>query len=97
MAEIGDITGAALALGDDEIIARQRRPVQTQDLDGRRRPGLGLVLPVIIDQRTHTAPFAARDKNIANAQRTALNEHGSSSAPQRRGKSLSPETRRALG
>ena len=31
---------------------------------------------MIVDQRAHPAPFAAGDKNVADAQRAALDEHG---------------------
>ena len=65
----------ALVLGDDEIVARQRRAVEAEYLDRGRRAGLDLILPVVIDERTHPAPFAAGDKDVANAQRAALDEY----------------------
>ena len=76
LAEIGDVARPALVLGNDEIVARERGPVEAQHLDRRRRTRLAQVLPAIVDQRAHPAPLAAGNKDVADLQRAALDQHG---------------------
>src|SRR4051812_9511806 len=73
--EIGDLAGAAFVLDHDKIVAGKRQTVQAQHLDRGRRPGRTQVLAALVDKRTHPAPFAAGDENIADAQGAALDQH----------------------
>ena len=53
-----------------------RRAVEAEHFDRHRRRRFGDVLAVIVDQRAHLAPFAARDENIADAQCAATHQNG---------------------
>jgi hypothetical protein len=76
MPEIGDVARAAFVLCNDEIVARERCSIEPQHLDRGRRTRLEDVLPAIIEQCAHPSPFAACNKDIADPQSPALNEHG---------------------
>src|SRR5581483_11200976 len=74
LAVIGDVARLRLVLRDDEIVAGQRRPVQAQHLDWRRWARFLDLLPAIVDEGAHAAPFAAGDEDVAELQRAALDE-----------------------
>src|SRR5207249_11197937 len=76
LTKVDDVASAALVLCDRKIVARQWRPFEAEHLDWCRRPPLSLALASIIDESSHAAPLAAGDKDVADPQRTALNEHG---------------------
>ena len=76
LTEVGDVARAALVLCNYEIVARERCSVEPQHLDRTRRTRLEDVLPAIVEQCAHASPFAARDKDVADPQRAALDEHG---------------------
>ena len=48
------------------------RPSTSTGVEGPARD----VLPAIIEQRAHPSPFAACNKDVADVQRAALDEHG---------------------
>src|SRR5581483_3855144 len=75
LAEFGDLARPRLVLDDDEIVAGERQAVEAEHLDRDRRAGLVLVLAALVDERAHPAPFAAGDEDVANIERTALDEN----------------------
>ena len=76
LAIFGDVARLAFVLGDDEIVARHRRAVETQHLDRHGRAGFVRCSAAIVDQRAHPAPFAAGDEDVADLERAALDQHG---------------------
>src|SRR5690606_6431184 len=53
-----------------------RRTAQAQNLDGHGRTRRLNILAAIIDERADTAPFGARDDDVADMKRAALDENG---------------------
>ena len=74
--ELGDLPRPALVLDHHDLIARQGRAAEPENLDGHRRPcGLGGSAVVAV-HRPHPAPLRTGDDDIANAERAALDQHG---------------------
>ena len=54
LTEGGDFAGARLGIDDQEVVARQRRAVEAENLDRSRRTGLLHLLRAIVDSGTLT-------------------------------------------
>ena len=77
LAVIGDVARAALVLGDDEIVARERRAVEAQHLDRHRRAGLALMVWPRSSTSARTRPHSLpATKMSPTLQRAALDQHG---------------------
>ena len=74
------LTSAGLALDDRELVARFRRRVEAKHLDRDRRAGACHLLAEFVDQRTHAAIGRARDQEIAELERAALDQCGADRA-----------------
>ena len=72
------MTSRALRFGidDGEAVAGIRRALETERLDRHRGAGFLDRRAMVVDQRTDPAPFGTGDEDVADAQRSALNEHG---------------------
>ncbi len=76
LTEIGDLAGPRLVLDDDKIIAGERQAVEAERLDRGGGTGFRQGLTALVDESAHPAPFAAGDKDVADAQGPALHQHG---------------------
>src|SRR5579875_752987 len=75
LTEFGHFPRTHLVLDDAERIAGERRAVEPQHLDGRRRTRGVQRAIAVIEKRTHASPLAAGDEDVANPESAALNKH----------------------
>ena len=71
----GNLSRARFRFHHRELVAGLRSAAEAKHLDRNRRAGFRDLLAAIVDQRANLAPSAARDNDIANAQRAALDQH----------------------
>src|SRR5690242_14103440 len=69
-----DLSGARLVLDDGELIARFRRRIEAEHLDGDRWTRARDLLTELVDQRANAAIGRARDDEIAKMQSAALDQ-----------------------
>ena len=72
---LGEVLRLALVLDDAGELARRRRTVEAEDLDGLAGLGLLDLLAAVVVERAHLARGVAGDDRVADAQRAALDEH----------------------
>ncbi len=70
-----EILRLPLVLDDPRELARGRRPVEAEDLDGVARTRLLHLLARVVVERPHLAGCVARDDRVADTQRAAVHEH----------------------
>ena len=76
LAVTGDFTGASLVLDYGNAVARHRSTVKAEYFHRHRWCSLVELGAMIVDQGSHLAPLVARDKDVAGAQRAAVDEYG---------------------
>ena len=74
--EAGDLACFRLVGDDNEVVARVRRAGQALYFGRLARQGFLDDLAPVVVQRFHAAPFGAGNENIADFQRTLLDEDG---------------------
>jgi hypothetical protein len=80
LAVFGNLTGAAFAFDDCELVACRRCARQTENLDRRCRCRFLHMLALVVDQRTNAAPLIAGNDDLARTQCTLLHEDGGDGA-----------------
>src|SRR6478609_7769275 len=74
LALLGDLTGHAVVLDHDEVLARTRDTGQTEHHRGTRRVGVLDVLAVLVEHRPHTAVRRTGHDRVADTEGSALDE-----------------------
>ena len=76
----GDRAGTLEIIQGEEFIARHRKFAEAADDDRRAWPGFLNHLAAIVEEAADSAVAAARQADIADAQRAVLNQHGGDGA-----------------
>ena len=76
LALVGDFARRTVVVHDVERIARLRSAVETQHLHGRGGPGDGDFLAVLVEHGLDAPGVGTREHDVADAERTALDEDG---------------------
>ena len=71
-----EMAGLALVLDDARVLARGRRLVEAEDLDGRAGARFLDLLAAIVVERPHLPPRVAGDDAVPDPEGSARNEHG---------------------
>lgn len=74
-AVVRHLARARVVLDDDKLVARFRHAGEAENFDRNCGACFLHVLAALVLERAHATPFAARDDDVADAQRTALNEN----------------------
>ena len=74
-AVLGDLAGAGLGVDHRDAVARLRRAVEPEDLDGNGGARLLDGGAGIADERADAAPLGTGDHDVARVQGAALDEH----------------------
>ncbi|CAL2071472.1 hypothetical protein GPN2_22113 [Streptomyces murinus] len=69
-----DLAGRTVLLDHDEVVTGTRDVGQTQDLDRRRRAGLGDGVAAVVQHRADTAVRVADHHGVADPQRASLHQ-----------------------
>src|SRR6478736_5794113 len=75
LALLGDLAGHAVVLDHDEVLARARHRREAQHHGRSRRVGLGDLLTVLVEHGAHPAVGRTGHDRVADAERSALDEH----------------------
>ena len=73
---LGDLTGRAVLVDDQEVVAGARDVGETEDQDGGRRTRLLDVVALVVEHRADSAVGVADDHRVADPQRAALDQDG---------------------
>ena len=76
LAIIGDFARTGFGFDDGHAVAGIRRTGETQNLDGHGGPGVRARCAFVVEEGAHAARDGARDDQVADLQRAALDEHG---------------------